>query len=299
MARILVLGASGCSGFSIVSRLSGAHAVRGICRNPPPSSLPIVQGESLSPETLRKHIDEFAPDVVINTVAVGDVDACEKDPALAHRVNVEGVRDLIDVLHRSGSRARLIHFSTNAVFDGLHPPYSESSPALPVNEYGRSKLEADRYVANHYANHLILRPITMFGLKQSFQRHNPVSFIIDRLSKGNSVELVDDVYGNLLYLEDLTSYVESFLSHEYRGVVHVSGDEIVNRYELGLAVARAFEFPESLVVRCSSDRFPALARRPPDTSFDNSLLKKLTGRNPTSLNAALAEMKSHMRQAGG
>ncbi len=299
MARILVLGAAGCSGFSIVSRLAGRHSVRGLCRKPPETSLPLVAGESLSAETLRLHITEFRPDAVVNTVAVGDVDACEKDPALARRVNVDGVRDLIGVLKDCGSGARLIHFSTNAVFDGLHPPYSETSPTLPVNEYGRSKLEADRMVASEYPNHLILRPITMFGIRQPFQRHNPVSFIIDRLASGNPVELVDDVYGNLLYLEDLTSYVEIFLSHEYRGVVHVSGDEVVNRFELGLLVARAFGFSESLVQRCSSDRFPALAKRPPNTSFDNSLLKKLTGRNPTGLSAALLEMKATLERPLG
>lgn len=294
MTKILLLGASGFTGYAFLKAFANQHQITALCRKKPAGANNIIETNLLDLKNLKEIISRTNPEVVINTIANGDVDFCEKNPAASDKINYEYVIDIVDILNDYNPKIRLLHFSTNAVYDGNHPPYSEESIMQPVNYYGESKRKADLFIRDHYENHVIIRPITMFGLKETFQRHNPVTFILDRLQSGQSVKLVDDIFGNLLYIQDLLVLLDSLIVSSFSGTVNVSGDEIVDRYYLGLITAEVFGYDKSRIVHCSSNEFPSLARRPANTTFNNTLIKNLFHYRPHTIKEALCEIKEKL-----
>ena len=81
------------------------------------------------------------PDILINLAALTNVDLCERKPTLAKQVNVVGVENICDVFP-----GRIIHLSTDYVFDGKEGPYKESNKTCPISVYGETKLESENII---------------------------------------------------------------------------------------------------------------------------------------------------------
>jgi len=111
-------------------------------------------------------IGEIAPQIILNCAAFTKVDDCETKRELAWKVNVEGPRNLAVVAKKHG--ARLIHISTDYVFDGRKPvpePYTEADDTDPISYYGKTKLEGEVAVRGATDNHMILRTAWMYGIR--------------------------------------------------------------------------------------------------------------------------------------
>ena len=137
MSRILVTGRNGQVGFELQRSLAGAGQVMAVGRD---------EMDLSDPDSIRRIVREFAPDLIVNAAAYTAVDQAESEPDLAQAINGVAPGILAEEAKRLG--AALIHYSTDYVFDGTKgAPYAENDAPCPINVYGRTKLAGEPILA--------------------------------------------------------------------------------------------------------------------------------------------------------
>jgi dTDP-4-dehydrorhamnose reductase len=194
--RIMVTGASGLVGSAIVARLAATGFTH--------RDLDITDADAV-----QRTVGDF--DLVINCAVIG-VDECERNPALARAVNVDGPANL------ARAAKSILHFSSNYVFDGREEKfYAIDDEARPVNQYGRTKLEGERAVLRLNRNAYVIRSSWIFGPgKESF-----ISTVHRRLRAGERVRAVGDVWASTTYVVDLVEHVVQIIERREFGLHHV------------------------------------------------------------------------------
>ena len=216
---------------------------------------------------------EFAPNVVINCVSNGDIDFCEKNEELSKYINIDLALKILKLCNSYNSK--LISFSSSMVYDGSNSRYDEKSNFNPLNVYGKQKVYVDTKIREYIDKHIILRPTTILTKKEIFQRHNPVSFINEKILNNEDIYLVNDVKTNFIYVKDLIKVVKYFIENNIVGEFNISGDETLTRFELGLIILKRFFNSSTKISPCTSDKFPTLAKRPHNIILDNSKIKSI------------------------
>tara|TARA_B100000989_G_scaffold124418_1_gene92072 strand:+ start:9538 stop:10455 length:918 start_codon:yes stop_codon:yes gene_type:complete len=225
--------------------------------------------------------------VFFNLISHGSPDYCEQNPMESQLINVQFACDIYRSL-LAFKFGKLVHFSSNAVYSGNNSPYNEDSVCNPINVYGQHKLEADKFLLDQNDHRIIVaRPITMYGNFPPGGRGNPVGMIIKELLAGREIRLVDDLVVNTLFVDDLCRFLDRLIAIDFHGLINISGEQSMSRYELGLCVAKALNLNNNLIKSCSMSEFPAIAARPLDTSFDTKLLNNITGLRARSLEEVL------------
>jgi dTDP-4-dehydrorhamnose reductase len=205
----MVLGAGGQLGSELVRLLPDAV---GFSRH----QLSVADRDGVE-AACRQH----RPQVVFNCAAYNAVDLAEMEPQLAHEVNAAGPENVALACSRNG--ARLVHFSTNFVFDGrLDRPYIEKDEANPLGVYGRSKLDGETAVLAILPEALVIRTAAVFGDHGSAAKGG--SFpqrIVERGRRGERIRVVSDQRVNPTYARDLAQAAIKLVSEDLSGVVHV------------------------------------------------------------------------------
>jgi dTDP-4-dehydrorhamnose reductase len=205
----IVLGAAGQLG-SELSRLLGEGA--GVSHN----EVSITDQDAVDHLLQRRR-----PELVFNCAAYNAVDRAEKERDLAFAVNAEGPANVARVCARYGMR--LVHFSTNFVFDGaLERPYVETDAPAPLSAYGSSKLEGEQRVLALMPGALVIRTSAVFGDTGSAIKGG--SFperIVERARRGEPLRVVADQKVNPTYAADLAPAAMELASSGLEGIVHV------------------------------------------------------------------------------
>jgi dTDP-4-dehydrorhamnose reductase len=264
----MVVGAGG---------LLGGHLTRRLERRYPETiSTTRVELDLLDPFLVAAELERLMPTVVINCAAWSDVDACERDPGKALRVNRDGPAALASACRELG--ARLLQISTDYVFDGFKDgEYREGDPAEPVNAYGRSKLEGERAVLRSGCDGLVLRVSFLFGPG----RDTWVDRIVTAARGGGEPVLaVDGWTVKPTYTVDLGEAIELLLERERNGVLHFAGGPALTRLEFARAVmAEAGGDPDSIeAVPVEALALPAA--RPRQSALGTEAWSELVGRSP-------------------
>ena len=163
---------------------------------------------------------EYRPQIVFNCAAYNAVDKAEAEPQLAHAVNAAGAENAALACGRLG--VRLVHFSTNFVFDGyLDRPYIEKDEARPLGAYGRSKLEGERAVLAALPGALVIRTAAVFGDQGSHIKGGSFPLrIVERGRRGERIRVVSDQRVNPTYARDLAAAAITLAAGDLTGVVH-------------------------------------------------------------------------------
>ena len=240
-------------------------------------------------DSMEKIFRDSKPEVVIHTAGAANVDYCEKHPDETRRSNVIGTKIITELCKKHGSK--VVFISTNAVFDGKDAPYSEDSAPSPINSYGRMKLEAEEMVRGSGLKHLIVRPILMYGWNNEHERSNTVTWLIEKLRKGEKVNMVNDVYENPLFNISCAEIIWLLVNSNKEGIYHVAGRDVVNRYEFVRAIADVFGLGSHLINEVTSDFFAGLALRPRNTSYNTAKIEKELNVKMLGLREGLTIMK--------
>ena len=247
--RAIVLGAGGQLG-SELSTLIG-----------PDSRFERQQVSITDPDSIDALLSSLRPAIVFNCAAYNAVDRAETERELAYAVNAEGPAILARACGRH--RIRLVHFSTNYVFDGaLDRPYVESDEPGPVSVYGASKLEGEQRVLDLLPDALVIRTSALFGDRGSAIKGG--SFpdrILSRAVSGEPLRVVADQKVNPTYAADLAPVALELGESDLRGIVHVVASGCAGWDEFARAVLMEARIA-AVVEAASSADFGSPARRP-------------------------------------
>ncbi|HIE57397.1 MAG TPA: NAD-dependent epimerase/dehydratase family protein, partial [Anaerolineales bacterium] len=190
--RILITGASGLLGLNAALEAADRHTVFGQVNSNAiqTDAFTVLQTNLLETGAVEKLLAESRPDWVIHCAAQANLEVCERDPQLAWQLNTEIPRILAKQCRKGG--ARLLHVSTDAVFDGQRGGYTESDSPNPLSAYARTKYEAEQAVAAENAEAIIAR-VNLFGWSLSGRR-SLAEFFFTNLAAGNPIMGFTDVY---------------------------------------------------------------------------------------------------------
>lgn len=284
--RLLVVGGSGLVGSNVVAAGSDAGAeVRATYRSTETERTD-VRLDKTDSERTASVIEEFDPDVVVDTAAFHAVDDCETDRDLAWSVNAAGTRNVAAAADAVG--AHLIYLSTDYVFAGRpgDAPYAESDPVAPPNYYAETKYAGER-AARIADTATVLRPSVVYGLASD----NFVTWALGELEDGNELTIVDDQISAPTYAPDLARACLAVAEEDLTGVYHATGPRSVSRYEFTTALADAHGFDSELVTPISTEEFGQEAPRPTDSTLDSTRLYDAIDHEFRSPEAAFETMR--------
>ena len=285
--RLLVTGASGLLGLNLALEAARDHTVYGVAHSHPirTTAFEVITTDLLAPGALERVLAETRPDWVIHCAALADVDACEQAPELAWRLNAEFPGRLATAA-RGG--ARLLHVSTDAVFDGQRGDYQETDAPNPLSVYARSKLAGEQAVAAADPNALIAR-VNLFGWSL-FGKRSLAEFFFNNLQAGNPVRGFTDVYFCPLLANHLADLFLRMMAADLHGLYHVVSSECLTKYDFGLAVAKVFGLDASLIAPVSVEEGGLAAARSPRLTLRTDKLAAALGEPPPALAPGLEEM---------
>lgn len=239
---------------------------------------------------IQNLIKKIRPEIIIHAASIGNVDYCEKHPEEAYRINVLGTKHIIDGAKKVN--AKIIFISSNAVYDGDNPPYDESSPRIPIDVYGKTKVKAEDLVSKSGLDITILRLMTMYGWPPLGGRTNPVVWVIDSLKKGEQIKVVNDIYNNHLYGGEAAKVIWQVIKDKkYNTVYNVAGLDSISRYDLALKTAKIFNLNPKLISPVDSSFFKDLAKRPKNTTFNTKKMEEELGIKPLKIDEGLRLMR--------
>lgn len=286
--RILITGASGLLGVNLALEASKEHTVFGLTNAHPlhTRAFTAIQGDLLAPGTVERLLDETQPDWVIHCAALAILDSCEADPQRARELNTEVPRKLAENVARGG--ARLVHISTDAVFDGQRGGYSEEDEPNPLSVYARTKLDGERAVAEADPGAIIAR-VNLIGWSLTGKR-SLSEFFFYNLQAGKQVMGFTDVYFCPLLANHLSGILIKMLSAGLSGLYHVVSSQCISKYDFGVALARRFGLDEGLIAPTSVEQSGLKAARSPNLTLRTDKLEAALGEPLPSLSPALDDL---------
>lgn len=295
---ILITGANGLLGQKLVDKLSKRDVVRLIAvsrgdnRNPNREGYTYRNADITQREAVTALYKEFKPDAVINTAAMTHVDKCEDDKEGCDKINVEAVQILSDLCAEYD--CRLIHVSTDFIFDGKDGPYVEKATPNPLSYYGESKLRSEKLIEESGIDYAIVRTILIYGIVAAQSRSNVVLWAKGALEKGEKISVVNDQFRSPTLAEDLAEGIILIVMKDKSGIFHVSGPEVMSMFELVQRVADFFGLDKSLISEIDTATLGQKAPRPPKTGF--VILKAQTelGYRPRNFEEGLRILKEQL-----
>ncbi len=297
--RVAVTGANGLLGGDAVAQLAGRHEVlalgRGACRLPagPFDWADADLGDGRSVEAALR---AFRVQAVLHAGAATDVDACERDPELAWRVNVGGTEQVARACRVLG--ARLVAVSTDYVFDGEAGPYSEDAIPNPRGAYARTKRCGEEAALLLVPNCAVARVAVVYsgrpGAKGTFATQ-----VVEKLSRGEPVKAFSDQFvSTTLAASGAAMCLELLLETDYRGVLHTSDATVLDRVELARRIARQFGL-EGEIVPVKTAEVKLLAPRPLRGGLRVERAAALLRNKPLAIDEALERFHAEWRRRAG
>ena len=229
------------------------------------------------------------PDVVINTAAMTNVDACETKRDECWKLNVNAVENIVDAICVCSPNTHLIHLSTDFIFDGEKgSEYVETDKPNPGSYYALSKYESEKVLVKSSIKWSVARTIIVYGIVDNMSRSNIVLWAKDALTKGQNINVVDDQFRSPTLAEDLADGCILIADKNATGIYHLSGPNTMSILELVYVVADYWKLDKSLITPSKSTNLNQAAKRPPRTGFDISKAKRELGYNPHSFSEGLA-----------
>lgn len=215
--KILILGHKGMLGGDLMLRLTAAHDVTG---------KDVGDFDIAAEDDCGRVIAECSPDVVINAAAYTNVDGCETDRDRCFAINAVGVKNI--ALACRGRGILIVHFSTDYIFDGRkETPYVEADEPAPLNVYGASKLEGERFLQALSDRWLLIRTAWLYGKSGK----NFVKTILEKAAAVKTLDIVDDQIGSPTYTRDLAAAVQMLIEGGHDGLFHLTSRGRCSWYE--------------------------------------------------------------------
>lgn len=222
--------------------------------------------------SFTQFISILKPDIIVNCAALTNVDFCESNPFMASEINTVLPKKIAIIAKKI--EAKLVHISTDHLFDGEKNIYNEEDQVSPINQYAKTKAAAEKDVLLIDENALIVRT-NFYGWGLSY-RKSFSDFILEGLRNNTDLLLFNDVYYSPIYIGELIRLIHLVLEKNCVGIYNIVGSEVISKYDFGIAIAEVFNLSNESIFTSSIDKKNYLVKRPKNMALDNGkLLKKL------------------------
>ena len=258
---------------------------------PQPGTRPLDLTDVAATERL---IAEVEPDWVVCPAGLTHVDRCEDHPDEAMAVN----RDAPAAAARAAAKrgAGFVFFSTEYVFDGTAGPYAEDALVNPLSVYGLSKLEGERRVMEENPRTTVIRTTVVYGPEP--QGKNFVYQVLRRARAGEPVRAPSDQVSSPTYNVDLAAATVELIEQDFRGVLHVAGPSVVDRWTFAREVCAVFGLTETVVEPIETAALGQRARRPLRAGLEIARARTLLKTPLRAPREALEDMRRTLEGGG-
>ena len=276
MARILVTGATGFVAGSALHFGAHKHEIHAVTRSRAISNVGNVTWHTLEPsdvDSITTLFGTLRPDALIHAAAIANIDFCENHQDEARAANVDFTRTLADAC--AAHDTRMVFVSTDNVYDGQSSPVKAEDPVAPVNFYGTTKVEAEKFVRNTVPNHAIARLALVMGFPIVGGGNSFLMRMIEQWQNGQSVGVPDNEIRSPIDVVTAGNALVELATHAFTGTLLLGGDEGLNRIDLVRKVAKHFGYSPDLVHPFDPTQLPGRADRPLSVVFDVEETKRI------------------------
>lgn len=214
-------------------------------------------------------VKEVKPDAIINCAAYTNVNKCETDVDLCYKINAIGPRNLAIAATEVG--AKLMHVSTDYVFEGVHDtPYLEFDAVGPNTMYGRTKLAGENFVKDFAQKYFIIRTAWLYGDGNNF-----VKTMLNLAKTNDVVSVVKDQVGTPTSAVELAKAIKYLVPTENYGLFHGTCEGSCSWADFATEIFRQAGL-STKVKYITTDEYPTPAKRPAYSILENYMLKLTT-----------------------
>jgi len=267
--KILLLGSTGFLGSALCPYLRSrgynvyTHSLSGESQN---------QVDLTCKKDTATFLEKIQPDVIVNLVALTDVDFCEKNPKQAFLINAHTVENIVNWIKLRNPHCHLIHLSTDQVYDGIGPHTEDN--VSPMNYYSLTKI-AGEYLALTIPG-TILRT-NLFGKSFCKGRVSLSDWIISSLRSGKEISVFYDVKFSGLHVQTLCNGIELAIRKRHTGIFNLGCKNGASKAYLAEALSDRLGLESNLMTICSSKDVEFHARRPVDMRMDSTRFERTFG----------------------
>ena len=261
MKKVLVTGATGGLGRAVCRKFDDGYVVIPCgFRN---SSHEIHSVDLRDRKAWESFLSHQAPDVVVHCAAYRDPDFCEENPEEARAVNLDPLATLVEVLP---DEIPLCFISSDYVFDGDHPPYSESSERNPINVYGQLKVEAEDLVFQRSLGSVLRIPL-LIGSGPQWEGCGFVYQSAKLIQEGVEAHLDDESLRFPTWVNDVAAGIRWIVEHQLSGPFHLRGARGNTKLGWAREIAELLGLDSSHLSSAEGGGV-TVARRPRDTHLE-------------------------------
>jgi|TARA_B110000114_G_scaffold172518_1_gene199278 dTDP-4-dehydrorhamnose reductase len=250
--RILIFGASGFLGLHLVNFLKKKKVELITCGRNSSNSIKI---KNYDKKYLSNLIIKKKPKVIINLVALTDVDLCEQKPLLAKKVNTDIIKSISEIIKKNKLNIKLIHISTDQVYSGNGR--KPENKTILLNEYSKSKFNGEKYVLK--INGSIIRT-NFFGISKT--NKNFVDWIIKSNIKKKKKNVFTNIFFSPIYVKSLCRYIYLFCKRNIPGIFNVGSNNCISKSEFAFYLIKKLKLNEKYLIKKKYTKKMLLANRP-------------------------------------
>jgi len=284
MKNLLITGASGFLGWNLIRAAKSDWTIFGTYSSHPVTipDISLIKSDLTNFKDLKRLFDHTKLDAVIHTAAISNPNFCQENRSDTHKINTKAPINIASFC--SDLKIPCLFTSSDLVFDGLNPPYTEDDEPSPINAYGEQKALAEEGIKERYPATVICRMPLMFGdpgpVATSF-----IQPLIKALKSIDEVNLFVDEYRTPLSGRNAAEGLMLAFKN-MPPIIHLGGHEKISRFDFGRLLADVFGIRKAKLKQCKQKDMDMPAPRPPDVSFDISKAKAL-GFQPNPLREEL------------
>lgn len=292
--KLLITGVSGLLGINLAQETMNEHEIVGVDRGKLTNApFKILKANVLDAGVVDSILENARPNWMINCAALADLEACDDNPELARRLNID-----LPAQMAKACKARdipFVHISTDAVFDGkLNSFYKEEDETNPLGVYSQTKLDGERAVLAENPNAIVAR-VNFYGWSLTGRR-SLAEFFFHNLTNNKSMSGFTDVKFCPMLVNDTARTLVKMLRKGLAGLYHLVGPQAMSKYQFGVEIARRFSLREGEISPKSINTSSLNARRSNNLCLSINKLSTDLGESLPEFPTGLSEFYTQYQQ---
>ncbi len=292
--KLLLTGVSGLLGINFAQEMMDGHEIIGVDRGKlAHAPFKILNADLSNPDAIDSILDSAQPEWLVNCAALADLEACEDNPSLAKRLNIDLPRHLARTC--KARNIPFVHISTDAVFDGEKDGfYTEEDKPNPLGIYSKTKLEGEWATLTENPNAIVAR-VNFYGWSLSGRR-SLAEFFFHNLTNNKSMSGFTDVIFCPMLVNDTARILVKMIQRGLHGLYHLVGPQAMSKYQFGVEIARKFSLHENEISPKSILSSSLTARRSHNLWLSTHKVSTALGEDLPDFSTGLDEFHKQFQQ---